>query len=131
MRIYIFMVIAQRKLSVLSVKPMSAQIILSGSADTVSPPIPKRTYTLMQKRIICINRSAFSHRHMMRWIKAGGSDIPNGAGHLRKRLITSIFFHDLNVISASQRITIIFNQPQIMFFTKCFIFISINFNNWN
>ena len=74
------MVIAQGKLTVLPVKTVSAKIVFSGWAGAVSPPISKGFDDLIQSGVVGVNRAAFAHGHMVRRIKAGGTDIANGSG---------------------------------------------------
>ena len=47
MGIYIFVVIAKRKLTVLSVKAVSAEVVMSGRADTVTAPVAEGTDDLV------------------------------------------------------------------------------------
>ena len=47
MGVYIFVVIAERKFSVLSVETMSAHIVMSGRADAVAAPVAERADDLI------------------------------------------------------------------------------------
>ena len=109
MRVYIFVIIPNRKFSILTIKTMSAENILFRCTNTVSSPVSERTCDSVQERIICINSAAFSHCHMMRWIKTGSSDISDRSGQ---------FLFPVDRINRSKCITVIFDQPQIMTITE-------------
>ena len=111
MRIYVLMVIAKRKFTILPVKTMSAQIIYAGRAHAVPSPITERTDYFMQKRVVCIYCPTFTHSHMVGRIKARCSYIAYCACK---------FFFAVNNIFRTKRIAVIFNKPQVMFITKCF-----------
>ena len=109
MGVNIFMVIPQRKLSILPVKAMSARIVLSGGAYTVSSPIPKRTDNFVQQRIIRIYRPTFPCGHVMRRIKAGSSNIPNSSREIP---------FSIQKVTGTESVTVIFDQPQMMLITE-------------
>ena len=93
------------------VETMSAEIIFSGWTYTVTSPVTEGTDAFVQQRIVCIHSPTFAHRHVMRWIKAGSTDITDGSG---------TFFLSVDDVTGSKGITVIFNQPQVMLLTKCF-----------
>ena len=103
------MIISQRKLSILAVEAVSAQVVPTGRADTVASPVTEGADDLVQQRVIGIDSSALTHGHVMRRVKAGGSDIAHGAGKL---------LHTINGVAASQGITVILDQPQVMTVTE-------------
>ena len=67
---------------------------------------------LFSKRIVCIHSPALAHRHVMRRIKAGRSDITDGTGKMLTRRSM--------LIAASEGITVVLNQPQVMTVTEFF-----------
>ena len=110
MGIYIFVVISHWEFAVLTVKAVSAQVVMSRWTDAVSSPVTEGADDLIR-----VNSAALSHSHMMRRIKTGSSDITYCTAEMY--YLFSIFFH---CILCSQSITVIFYQPQIVFITECF-----------
>ena len=105
------MIVSQRKLTKLSVKAVTAHVVPSRWADAVPAPVAEGPDNLVQHRIIRINSPALSHRHMVRRIEAGGTDIADGTG---QPLLA------VNGISGSQSVAVVLHQPQIMAVTECF-----------
>ena len=103
------MIVAQRKLAVLAVEAVSAQVVPAGRADTVASPVTEGADDLVQQRVVGIDSSALTHGHVMRRVEAGGSDITHGAGKL---------LHAVNGVAASQGITVVLDQPQVMAVTE-------------
>ena len=103
------MVIAQRQLAVLAVEAVSAQVVLAGRADTVTSPVTEGADDLIEQRVIGIDSTALAHGHMVRRIEAGGSDIAHGSGKL---------LHAVQCIAASQCITVVLDEPQVMAITE-------------
>ena len=90
---------------------MTAEIVLTRCTDAVSSPITERTCNSVQKRIVRINSSSFSHCHMMWRIKTGSSDIADRS---------SQFILTVDRIDRTERIAVILDQPQIMAVTEFF-----------
>ena len=70
MAVDVFMVIPQRKLSVLPVEPVSAHIVSSRWAHAVTSPIAQGTHNLMEQRVRCVDSPTLPHSHMMGRIEA-------------------------------------------------------------
>jgi len=103
-------VISQRQLPVLSVKPVAAHIVTPGRADTVASPVTEGADNLVQKRVVRVDSAPLAHSHMVRRIEAGGSDVPHGSRE---------FLHAVDGVTASQGIAVVLHQPQVVFVTKC------------
>ena len=103
------MVIALRKLSVLSRKTMSAEIVVTGRADTVSSPIPERQNQPTELRIVRVHCTALAHRHVMWRIEGAGADIPPGS----RKAGFSVYR-----IAGSQRVAVVFDKPKMMLITE-------------
>ena len=74
------MVIATRKLTVLTVNAESEEVHMSGRADTVAAPVTEGTDYLVEQRVVGVNSATLAHGHVVRRIEAGGSDIAYGSG---------------------------------------------------
>ena len=83
MAVHIFVVVAFGQLPVLAVKTMAADVVPAGGTAAVPSPIPVGTDQAVKQWVTGVDAAAFSHRHMMWRVKAGGADVPNGAGFLR------------------------------------------------
>ena len=111
MRIYILVIVANRKFTILAVKAMTTEIILTRCTDAVSSPVSERTCNSVQKWIVCINSTTLSHCHMMWRVKTGGSDITDRSCQ---------FILTVNRIDRTECIAVILDQPQVVSITKLF-----------
>ena len=109
MRVYIFVIVSQGQLPILSVKPVAAQIIPSRRTHTVPPPVSEGADDLVEQRIVRIHGASFAHGHMVRRVKAGGPDVAYGAG----KLLFSVYD-----IPGSQGIAVVLHQPETVLFTE-------------
>ena len=103
------MIVAQRQLTVLTVKAVSAQVVPAGRADTVAAPVTEGTDDLVEQRVVGVNSAALAHGHVVRRVEAGGSDVAHGTGKL---------LYTVDDVTASQGITVILDQPQVMTVTE-------------
>lgn len=78
--VHIFVVIALRKLTKLTVKTMTAEVIMTGRANAVAAPIAIRKNQTVEQRIVCIHATTLAHGHVVRRIEAAGADIAPSAG---------------------------------------------------
>ena len=76
------MVIAKRQLSMLAIKTMTAEAVVPWRANAVTPPIAQGLDNFMKYRIVCVHRTTFPHRHMVRWVKARRANIADRACQL-------------------------------------------------
>ena len=105
------MVVAKRQLTILAVKSVTAEVIAAGRADTVASPLAERTDNLVLKRNVPVHGAALAHRHVVRRIKAGRSDISDRTGKMTLAV---------QLIAASEGITVVLHQPQVMTVTEFF-----------
>ena len=98
------MIVARGQFAELLSKPAAAGIVMAGGAPAVAPPIPERFHQPLELSIVGIDRPAFAHGHMMRRIKTGCAEVAQGPGISPDAVI---------LVSRTQRIAVIFNQPEM------------------
>ena len=109
MGIYVLVVIAQRQLAKLLGKPMFASIVLAGRTPAVATPIPERLYNPFELQAVGINGATLAHRHVVGRIKTRSANIADRSG---------VFPFAVIKIARTQRVAVIFDQPQSMSITK-------------
>ena len=109
--INIFVVVALGQLTKLTIKAVTAEVILTGGTNAITAPIAEGKDQSIQLRVIGVNASSLTHRHVMRRVKARSTNIAPSAS---KSGFT------INGILGAQSVTVIFHQPQIMLITERF-----------
>ena len=107
--VHIFVVIALRKLTKLTIKTMTAEVIMTGRANAVAAPIAIRKNQTVEQRIVCIHATTLAHGHVVRRIEAAGADIAPSAG------ITGL---SIDGIGCTQGIAVILYQPEVVLLTE-------------
>ena len=90
----------------LTIIPVTTEIILAGRADAVAAPVAITQQQPVQQRIIGIDSTALAHSHMMRRVKTARTNISPRSSHPR---------FPVYGVQGTQRITVVFNQPEVMF----------------
>src|SRR5690606_18067826 len=103
MTICIFVVIAVRKGAQSASEPLPASIILAGSTPTIATPVPHRFHDALDARLVSIDCATLSHGDMMGGIEAQRTDVTESP-------------HVATIISRSQCIATILDDPQIILF---------------
>lgn len=108
-RVNVFVVVAFRQFAVLAVEAMAAVVILTGGADAVTAPVTHRAGNLVEQRITRVDGAALSHRHVMRRIEAGRTEVTDTARE---------FLLAINRVEGAQRVTVILDEPEVVLVTK-------------
>ena len=104
------MIVSERKLTVLLIESVSAEVINAGRADTVTSPVSHGADSSVENGIICIDGTAFTHCHVVRGIEGRCSDITDSTREL---------LFAVDSILRTQSIAVIFYEPEIMLITEC------------
>ena len=111
MGINIFMVVTYRKVAKLFAETIFARVVNAPDTPAVTAPVTERVHQFVQQRIIGIDSTALTHRHVVRRIETARADMANR---------TRFLFHTADCISRAKGIAIILYQPEVMFITEIF-----------
>ena len=111
MGIDIFMVVTYREVAELFAETVFARVVNTPMHQQSRPQSRKRVDQFVQQRIIGIDSTALSHRHVVWRIKATCADMADR---------TCFLFYTVDCISRAKGITIILYQPEVMFITEIF-----------
>ena len=105
MTIGIFVVVTIRQVAQLVAKALTAGVVFAGLAIAVAAPVAEALSNGFQFAVVGEHRTTFAHGNVMCRIEAQRSNIAKGTNHLA-------------TIGSAQRITAVFNQPEVMLFAQ-------------
>ena len=105
MAVDILVVIALRKLAILSVEAVVAGIIVSRCAPAVTAPVTDRAHDAVKLRVVRIAGAALAHRHVVWRVEAGGTDVADRAG---------LAGLAVDRIGRAERITVVLHEPELV-----------------
>ncbi len=99
----VLVVVAPGQLPELTVKAVSATVVVSAGANAVPSPIAEAEDQAVQQGIVGIDAAALAHGHVVRRVEAAGADVPPRA---------RVAGLAVNGVLAAQRIAVVLHQPQ-------------------
>ena len=102
MAVDVLVIVSAGQQPMLAIEAMTAEIIVTGGTDAITPPVPHAFADTRKHGIISVDTSTLAHGHMVRGIKAGGTDIADGPG---------IVFLSVQHVHGAQRVAVVLYQP--------------------
>ena len=97
------MVIAPRKFAVLPVEAVLTDVVHTRGAAAVSAPVAHGAEYVVQDHVLCVDRSALTHGHVVRRVEARGADVAYGSREAGLAV---------QGIAAAERIAVVLDEPK-------------------